>query len=72
LAEEWAVHNIRASTISPVYMSTELNKIPVLEAQKIWQPEPPVCRLKSVDELNNSAVFMASNASIYMTGSDHH
>lgn len=71
LAAEWAAHGIRVNTISPGYMDTALNRVPALDAQKVmWRERTPMNRLGNVDELNNLAVFLASDASTYMTGSD--
>ena len=71
LAAEWASHHIRVNTISPGYMDTALNRVPQLDAQKaVWRERTPMNRLGNVDELNNLAVFLASDASTYMTGSD--
>lgn len=71
LAAEWAKHGIRVNSISPGYMDTALNKVPALDAQKkIWKSMTPQQRLGKVDELNNLAVFMASDASTFMTGSN--
>jgi NAD(P)-dependent dehydrogenase (short-subunit alcohol dehydrogenase family) len=71
LAAEWAQYKIRVNTISPGYMDTALNRVPALDAQKkLWTERTPMSRLGGVDELNNLAVFLASDASTYMTGSD--
>ena len=71
LAAEWARYNIRVNAISPGYMDTALNRVPALDAQKrIWVDNTPQKRLGNVDELNNLAVFLASDASTYMTGSN--
>lgn len=71
LAAEWAKHGIRVNSISPGYMDTALNKVPALDAQKqVWTSRTPQQRLGRVDELNNLAVFMASDASSFMTGSN--
>jgi len=71
LAAEWARYNIRVNAISPGYMDTALNRVPALDAQKrIWVDNTPQKRLGKVDELNNLAVFLASDASTYMTGSN--
>jgi len=71
LAAEWAPHGIRVNSISPGYMDTALNRVPALEAQKkMWCSRTPMNRLGNVDELNNTAVFLASDASTFMTGSD--
>jgi len=71
LAAEWARYNIRVNSISPGYMDTALNRVPSLDAQKkLWKERTPMNRLGNVDELNNLAVFLASDASTYMTGTD--
>jgi len=69
LAAEWARYGIRVNAISPGYMDTALNRVPALDAQKrIWVDNTPQKRLGNVDELNNLAVFLSSDASSYMTG----
>ncbi|KAK7550041.1 short-chain dehydrogenase [Phyllosticta citricarpa] len=72
LATEWARHGIRVNAISPGYMDTALNRVPALDAQKkIWIDQTPQKRLGSVDDLNNLAVYLASPASAFMTGSNN-
>lgn len=71
LAAEWAKYNIRVNCISPGYMDTALNKVPALDAQKkIWKSLTPQTRLGNVDELNGLCVFLASDASSFMTGAN--
>ncbi|RYP76471.1 hypothetical protein DL771_001705 [Monosporascus sp. 5C6A] len=71
LAAEWAKHGIRVNCISPGYMDTALNRVPALEAQKkIWRSLTPQNRLGAVDDLNGLCVFLASDASGFMTGSN--
>jgi NAD(P)-dependent dehydrogenase (short-subunit alcohol dehydrogenase family) len=71
LAAEWAKYNIRVNCISPGYMDTALNRVPALEAQKkIWVGLTPQKRLGAVDDLNGLAVFLASDASSFMTGTN--
>ncbi|KAI9673013.1 MAG: hypothetical protein M1817_003177 [Caeruleum heppii] len=71
LAAEWATHRIRVNCISPGYMDTALNKIPALDAQKrIWTSKTPQQRLGEPHELNNLAVFLASDGSSFMTGAN--
>ncbi|KAF2250397.1 NAD(P)-binding protein [Trematosphaeria pertusa] len=71
LAAEWAQYGIRVNAISPGYMDTALNRVPELEAEKkMWIERTPQRRLGGVDELNNLAVLLASDASAFMTGSD--
>lgn len=71
IAAEWAKYNIRVNCISPGYMDTALNRVPALEAQKkIWKSLTPQDRLGGVDELNGLCVFLASDASSFMTGTN--
>jgi NAD(P)-dependent dehydrogenase (short-subunit alcohol dehydrogenase family) len=71
LAAEWSRHGIRVNSISPGYMDTALNRVPALEAQKrIWVDHTPQKRLGSVDDLNNLAVYLASDGSAFMTGNN--
>ena len=71
LAAEWARYGIRVNSISPGYMDTALNRVPSLEAQKkIWVERTPQRRLGAVDDLNNLAVYLASDGSSYMTGNN--
>lgn len=71
LAAEWAKYDIRVNCISPGYMDTALNRVPALDAQKkIWKSLTPQDRLGAVDDLNGLCVFLASDASSFMTGSN--
>ncbi|KAH6679659.1 putative D-arabinitol 2-dehydrogenase [Halenospora varia] len=71
LAAEWAKYNIRVNCISPGYMDTALNNVPALDAQKvIWKSLTPQARLGAVNDLNGLAVFLGSDASAFMTGSN--
>lgn len=71
IAAEWAKYGIRVNCISPGYMDTALNRVPALEAQKkIWKSLTPQDRLGGVDELNGLCVFLASDSSSFMTGSN--
>ncbi|KAF2207913.1 hypothetical protein CERZMDRAFT_50209 [Cercospora zeae-maydis SCOH1-5] len=71
LAAEWARYGIRVNAISPGYMDTALNRVPALEAQKrIWVDHTPQKRLGAVDDLNNLAVYLASDGSGFMTGNN--
>jgi NAD(P)-dependent dehydrogenase (short-subunit alcohol dehydrogenase family) len=71
LAAEWAKYNIRVNCISPGYMDTALNNVPALDKQKaIWKSLTPQQRLGAVNDLNGLAVFLASDSSAFMTGSN--
>ncbi len=72
LATEWAKHNVRVNSISPGYMGTDMAK-PFFENPEyggVWIPSIPMRRPGEPEELGGVAVFLASEASSYMTGSD--
>ncbi|KOS23091.1 putative NADP-dependent mannitol dehydrogenase [Escovopsis weberi] len=71
IGAEWAKHGIRVNCISPGYMDTALNRVPALDAQKnIWKSLTPQNRLGNVDELNGLCVYLASDSSTFMTGTN--
>lgn len=52
-------------------MDTALNQVPTLDAQKaIWKSLTPQRRLGAIADLNGLAIFLASNSSAFMTGSN--
>jgi NAD(P)-dependent dehydrogenase (short-subunit alcohol dehydrogenase family) len=71
LASEWAEHGIRVNSIAPGYMRTDLVD-EVLEEdpemEEIWLEYTPMGRLGQPEELGGIVVFLASEASSYMTG----
>ncbi|WP_423798021.1 SDR family NAD(P)-dependent oxidoreductase [Neobacillus sp. SAB-20_R2A] len=71
LAVEWAPHGIRVNGIAPAYIETPLVKAIKDQrsefAQKI-EARTPLNRLGMPDELIGSAIFLASDASSYITG----
>lgn len=69
LAAEWAEHGIRVNAIAPGYILTEQS--PVNEPQYgPWCVEPaPLGRWGEPHELGPLAVYLASSASSFMTGS---
>ena len=72
LAVEWVDKNIRVNTISPGYIGTELiMNAPHLKALiEEWKKMIPMRRLGRPDELQAISVYLASDASLYTTGSD--
>ncbi len=70
LAAEWAPHNIRVNAIAPGYMSTPMAK-PFFEDPEyggVWMRAIPMKRPGEPEELGPLAVFLASEASSYVTG----
>ena len=71
LAAEWAPHGIRVNAIAPGYMSTDMAR-PFFEDEKYggrWFDETPMHRPGKPEELGPLAVFLAAEASSFMTGS---
>jgi len=68
LAAEWAPHKIRVNTISPGYMDTKMTE--GYESKSTWTDLTPLGRMGDVTELNGAALYLASDASSYATGTD--
>lgn len=72
LAVEWADRGVRVNAIAPGYMRTELVD-EVLDAnpdmEETWLENTPMGRLGRPEELRELVVYLASDASSYMTGS---
>jgi NAD(P)-dependent dehydrogenase (short-subunit alcohol dehydrogenase family) len=69
MAMEFAPHKIRVNSISPGYILTELVE-PYAEYYPLWEPKIPLGRLGRPEELIGLYLYLASEASSYMTGSD--
>ena len=72
LAAEWAEHHIRVNAIAPGYMKTELTR-PYFEGNgdmvKRWMDMSPMKRPGMPEELQGIALYLASEASSFATGS---
>jgi NAD(P)-dependent dehydrogenase (short-subunit alcohol dehydrogenase family) len=69
MAVEFARHKIRVNSVSPGYILTELVE-PYAEYHALWEPKIPMGRLGQPEELTGLYLYLASEASSYMTGSD--
>ncbi|ETN45528.1 uncharacterized protein HMPREF1541_09360 [Cyphellophora europaea CBS 101466] len=75
LATEWAPHGIRVNSLSPGYTRTPLIR-GLLESDgrrdlvDSWNADIPIGRIAEPHEMMGPAVWMASDASSYLTGSD--
>jgi NAD(P)-dependent dehydrogenase (short-subunit alcohol dehydrogenase family) len=70
LAVEWAKHNIRVNAISPGYVATPMSINAPKEWQDIWFTTAPIRRMCEPEELQGAALYLASSASTYTTGSE--
>lgn len=71
LASEWAEHGIRANAIAPGYIRTKmidemLSENPDMETA--WLSEMLLDEMATPDKLAGTVVYLASEASSYMTG----
>ena len=71
LAVEWVDLGIRVNSISPGYTRTEMTTsttAPAMIAQ--WESMTPMKRMAEPQEMAGAAIYLASDASSYVTGSD--
>jgi NAD(P)-dependent dehydrogenase (short-subunit alcohol dehydrogenase family) len=73
LAAEWGQYGIRVNTLSPGYILTDMlqslfDEFP--ERRDQWPKENMLNRLSLPREYRGAAVFLLSEASSFMTGSD--
>lgn len=73
MAAEWGEHGIRVNTLSPGYIDTAMlqslfDDYPERKTQ--WPKENMLGRFSLPREYRGAAVFLLSDASSYMTGSD--
>lgn len=72
LASDWARYNITVNSISPGYMRTPATE-PVLaipERYQLYLDNTPLRRIGMPEDLSGAVVFLASDASSYVTGHD--
>jgi NAD(P)-dependent dehydrogenase (short-subunit alcohol dehydrogenase family) len=70
MAVEWAPYGIRVNAISPGYMKTEMTLSSMSHLFPTWEDLTPMKRLGLPEELRGALIFLASDASSYMTGHD--
>ena len=68
LAVEWAVHNIRVNAIAPSFFDTRMSKVLIERTGEKMIRWVPMGRVGREEEIKGTAVFLASEASSYMTG----
>ena len=70
LAAEWAASGVRVNSIAPGYTATELTLAGRSKPEwfEVWLERTPMGRLADPDEVASAAVFLASDAASYITG----
>jgi NAD(P)-dependent dehydrogenase (short-subunit alcohol dehydrogenase family) len=69
LAAEWAPLNIRVNALAPGYVKTEMAPVDRPEFRRHWIEDVPMQRYATPEEIAPSVVYLASEASAFMTGS---
>jgi len=71
MAEEWAKYNIRVNAIAPGHMHTRLGDSifeAIPEYKKVFLDRVPMKRIGDPDEIVGAMIYLASDASSYVTG----
>ena len=69
LAAEWAPLGIRVNALAPGYVKTEMAPVDRPEFRRHWIEDVPQQRYATPEEIAPSVVYLASEASAFMTGS---
>jgi NAD(P)-dependent dehydrogenase (short-subunit alcohol dehydrogenase family) len=69
LAAEWAPLGIRVNALAPGYVKTEMAPVDRPEFRRHWIEDTPMQRYATPAEIAPSLLFLASDASSFMTGS---
>jgi NAD(P)-dependent dehydrogenase (short-subunit alcohol dehydrogenase family) len=68
LAAEWAPHGVRVNALAPGYTKTEMAPVDEPQFRQHWIEDAPMRRYALPAELGPSVVFLASDASSFVTG----
>lgn len=70
LGVEWATEGLRVNTIAPGYVATDLTKVVIEKEPELaqqWLDRIPMGRMATPEDLHGLAVYLASDASSYLT-----
>ena len=70
MAVEWAPYGICVNSLSPGYIKTEMTLSTMSHLFPAWESLTPLGRLGEPEELRGALIYLASDASSYMTGHD--
>jgi NAD(P)-dependent dehydrogenase (short-subunit alcohol dehydrogenase family) len=69
LAAEWAPLGVRVNALAPGYIKTEMAPVDEPQFRRHWIEDVPMLRYATPGELGPTVVYLASDASTFMTGS---
>jgi NAD(P)-dependent dehydrogenase (short-subunit alcohol dehydrogenase family) len=69
LAAEWAPLGIRVNALAPGYVKTDMAPVDRPEFRRHWIEDAPMQRYATPQEIAPSLLYLASDASAFMTGS---
>ena len=69
LAAEWAPHGVRVNALAPGYINTDMSPVDDPQFRQHWFDDAPMQRYGTVEELAPAVIFLASDASSFVTGS---
>ncbi len=68
LARKWAIHNVHVNAIAPGWFPTRLSQVVIERNRENMLRGIPLGRFGGDDDLKGAAVFLASDASDFVTG----
>ncbi len=68
LAAEWAPFNVRVNAIAPGYFKTAMAPVDDPKYRRHWIEDTPMLRYGYPDELGPTLIYLASDASRFVTG----
>lgn len=69
LAAEWAPLGVRVNALAPGYVKTDMAPVDEPQYRRHWIEDAPQQRYATPEELGPAIVYLASDASSFMTGS---
>jgi NAD(P)-dependent dehydrogenase (short-subunit alcohol dehydrogenase family) len=69
LAAEWGTAGVRVNALAPGYTKTEMAPVDEPEFRRQWIEDAPMQRYTTPEELGPSLIYLASDASSFVTGS---
>jgi NAD(P)-dependent dehydrogenase (short-subunit alcohol dehydrogenase family) len=69
LAAEWAPFGVRVNALAPGYIKTDMAPVDDPQFRRHWIEDAPQQRYATPDELGPAIVYLASDASSFVTGS---